>query len=438
MEKGIKFWNQISNIGITPVISSIERSKIVLSNRVVALTILLDILSLMSYFFLPTFRPMEILGILTVTGAKITYFIFRHKQFHQLAPLLMYFVFTIITFVFSFSKTSPPNIEMLYIIAVFYLLIVFSDLWRCLLSTLWVVFLFVLSRYIQYNYLEFSALNGQPNFFLEVEIKAVLAFISTIFFSVLIIHWYLREVNNIQAKSNQYLEEIKHQNTSLAMINDEMKQFSYIASHDLKTPLRSVVSFLGIIEKKLHQKKYEDVDEYLTFAKEGAHQMYQLINDILEYSRLSSTESSKSLVDLNDTFYSVQKQMHQISDQYNIHKKNELPTLLANKAKMNALFQNLIENGLKYNENKNPKIEIQSNETTDELVLEFKDNGIGIDPVYKTRIFEMFKRLHNKDQYSGSGIGLAICKKIVESMNGEIEIDTNIQGGSLFVIKLPK
>lgn len=442
MEQIRKSWTTLSCLGVTPEMSSIDRSKIVMSNRIVSTTLVIDAVSIITLLLFTSFPLVELVSILIVSCIKIVYFVLRSKFYNQLAPLLLFFVFTLITFFLSLQTNTPPNIEALYIIGIFYLLIVFTDLWRCFIATCWVVSLFILSKFIQFNYM---SIDGQTVMFTDMEIRAGMVFISTILFSVLIIHWYLREVNKIQAKSNQYLdesnqylEEIKLQNTSLAKINDEMKQFSYIASHDLKTPLRSVVSFLGIIERKLNQKKYEDVGEYLGFAKDGATQMYQLINDILEYSRLSSKESSKSQVNLNEIFNNVKQQMNLVSNHYQILKTNDLPVLFANKAKMNALFQNLIENGLKYNDKEKPKIEINSNETNENLVLEFKDNGIGIDPAYKNKVFEMFKRLHNKDKYNGTGIGLAICKKIVESMNGKIEISTDVKEGSLFIIKIPK
>lgn len=408
-----------------------------MSNKLVLSSMFLDIFILASFLLFTDFKVYELISHLGLSGIKVVYFILRKKHFNKLAPTIIFVTLTLVTFFLSFQPNTPTNIELVYLTGVLYLLVVFSDSKRCMMGAFWVISLYVSSKLIKLNTLtglEVATLVN-PHF---SEIKAAITFIATISTSILIVYWYLMELQKIQNRSDQYLEEIKLQNTTLAKINDEMEHFTYIASHDLKTPLRLVVSYLGLIRKKLSKKEYDDLDEYLEFAENGATQMFQLMNDILEYSRLSSKESPKTLVDLNDVFEDVQQQMNQVSTDYQILKLNNLPVLLANKAKMKALFQNLIENGLKYNDKEQPKIEINSNELNDELVLEFKDNGIGVDPKYKSKIFEMFKRLHNKEKYQGTGIGLAICKKIVESMNGKIDINSSVGEGSQFVVTFPK
>jgi len=433
-----QLWSYLSTIGVNSSHEMIEKSKIAMVNQIIAFSLLIDFSSLLILYFVSTLRVSDCLIILSVSGTKLIYFKLREKQYHQLAPILIFVVITLATFGLTLYYGPLIRVENLYVIAVLYISIVFNDLKKCLLGTFWVILMFGVGRVFYYKKgvlmdpVEYYALLN------ELELRGNLLFIILMIITVLIVSWFVREVNAMHGKTKEYLDEINDKNASLLKINDEMERFAYIASHDMKTPLRTIISFLGIIEKKVNKREFENLNEYLNYAQDGATQMHHLITDILEYSRLSSSESEKSMVDLNEIFYFVKQQVDPISSQYQILKQSDLPTILANKAKMKTLFQNLIENGLKYNKKDKPTILVNSNETKEEVVLEFIDNGIGIDPEYKNKIFEMFKRLHTSNNYKGTGIGLAICKKIVESMNGLIDLKSNVTEGSVFVIKLPK
>lgn len=433
-----KIWGYASNFGLDSTVDSIERSKMVMFNRINAVMILVDIAIFFILLLFTEIAATDVFVIFISCLFKMFYFVLRYYQYHLQAALFIFFIYTLLTLGLILYYGPVLRLENLYLISILFISIYYHDFKKSLLGISWVIFLFVIGRYYYVNHGVLMEAEAYQHLLTELETRGNILFVVLLILVVLMVNWYLGEITTMHERSERYLDEINTKNNSLSRINDEMERFAYIASHDLKTPLRTIVSFLGIIEKKLSRKEYEGLEEYLKFAQDGATQMHTLITDILEYSRLSSTETDKSMVDLNDIFDTVKRQIAPVSAEYKIMKKNPLPILLANQTKMKTLFQNLIENGLKYNEKDKPTILINSKETSEAVILEFIDNGIGIDPKYKSKIFEMFRRLHTNRSYQGTGIGLAICKKIVESMNGIIDVKRAESGGSVFVVSIPK
>ena len=247
------------------------------------------------------------------------------------------------------------------------------------------------------------------------------------------------EVNRRTVALEEKNAELSAANEQLEQSNHELERFAYIASHDLKSPLRNVISFLNLIERKL--RKYpEDVDlkEYLRFAGDSARQMHQLIQDVLEFSRAGSDEEPLEDVDLNESLHLVmrnlQKEMQQRDAGVFVE---QLPTVRANNVQMLQLFQNLIGNGIKYNQSDRARVLVRHRREDERHVFSIQDNGIGIDETFHRQIFSMFKRLHTKEEYAGTGIGLALCKKIVDRLGGEIWLESTTGRGTTFYFSLP-
>jgi signal transduction histidine kinase len=245
-----------------------------------------------------------------------------------------------------------------------------------------------------------------------------------------------RRTEQLQASN----EELLQANQKLEQSNAELERFAYIASHDLKSPLRNIISFMNLIQRKLRNNEDKDLKEYLRFVTENAQQMNILIQDVLEFSRIDVDANNlrKEKIDLNDTLMLAAQNLQEIIKENKGEIITEkLPTINANSVHLLQLFQNLIGNGLRYNQQKTPTVEISHKEMNNQLILSIKDNGIGISPQYHEQIFEMFKRLHTRDEYKGTGIGLAICKKIVHNFGGRMWLESEVGKGSTFYISIP-
>lgn len=238
-------------------------------------------------------------------------------------------------------------------------------------------------------------------------------------------------------KSNS---ELVNTNVQLEQSNLELERFAYIASHDLKSPLRNIISFLNLIQRKLDKTIDRDVPEYLDFAINNAKQMHALIQDVLEYSKIDtySSNATNEPVNLNHVLLLVTQNLNTIINQKDATiEYDDLPLIKTNPVFMLQLFQNLISNGIKYNESKPPIITITYEERRLEHFFTISDNGIGIAPEYHQDIFEMFKRLHSVQDYKGTGIGLAICKKIIKQLGGTIRLESEETKGTIFYFTIP-
>ena len=231
---------------------------------------------------------------------------------------------------------------------------------------------------------------------------------------------------------------LAQQTKELARSNTELAQFAYVASHDLQEPLRAVHSHCQLLRKKLEDKLDESTRTCLTFAVDGAERMQRLINDMLNYSRVGTRGKPFESVDINEivneTLANLAVAIEESGAKVQVEK---LPTVVADRRQMPQLFQNLIGNAIKYRGEKAPEIHVSANQLNGEWEFSVRDNGIGIAPEYFDRVFIIFKRLHTRDEYSGTGIGLAICKKIVERHGGRIWVESETNQGSDFRFTLP-
>lgn len=243
---------------------------------------------------------------------------------------------------------------------------------------------------------------------------------------------------NLFVKRKNAEEKLKKALTDLKRSNKELQQFAYIASHDLQEPLRMISSFLQLLQRRYEGKLDSDADEFINFAVDGAARMQELINDLLAYSRVNRKTDEFKNVDMEKVLDEVLA-YHKLSiDENNVYiTRDPLPGVNADYSQMVQVFQNLVGNAIKYRGKKSPQIHISAQKEDEKWLFGVEDNGIGINPKYFKRVFQIFKRLHTNNEYSGTGIGLAITKRIIERHGGDIWVDSELGNGSKFYFTLP-
>jgi PAS domain S-box-containing protein len=239
-------------------------------------------------------------------------------------------------------------------------------------------------------------------------------------------------------EGRQVKEVLRLYTTELEEKNKELQEFSHIVSHDLREPLRTIISFSNILEEELGDKLDGESREYLEFIVGAAGRMSELITKLLEYSRLGRVDVKYEPVDLNECLQEILDNLYmQISENEAIVKVGKLPVVYGDAVLLSQVFQNLISNSLKFRGDDVPSIEISAKKTSTHWQVLVSDNGIGIDPDFLEAIFLPFRRLHSVKQYPGTGMGLSICKKIVERHGGNIHAISNSGQGTTFQISLP-
>jgi len=245
---------------------------------------------------------------------------------------------------------------------------------------------------------------------------------------------------NILDDYSEDKRKIEMLNYDLISANSRLKQFAYVASHDLQEPLRMVASFTQLLERKYKDKLDQDAQDYIKYAVDGATRMQKLISDLLLYSRITTSEKEFGEVDTALVFEQAILNLQQrINDTNAIITNENLPVLKADEFQILQLFQNLIGNAIKYKkQSETPVIHVSCILKDDYYEFAVRDNGIGIDMQYHDKVFTIFQRLHAKSEYSGTGIGLAICKHIAERHKGKIWFESKENVGTTFYFTLKK
>ena len=228
-------------------------------------------------------------------------------------------------------------------------------------------------------------------------------------------------------------------NSNLEQKNQELEKFVYVASHDLKTPIRTIGSFASLMKRRLGNDIDDNIKEYIAFIMDGVNNMSSIIDDLLLYAQYGFDKAKIEDVSptnlINEVWTSVSTGL---ADVKLVLPKKEIPIIQARHNQIKQLFQNLFENSLKYNLSSTKIITIEYTETNKFHVFSVNDNGIGIDEAYETKIFEMFQRLHTKAQFPGTGIGLAVCKRIITNHNGDIALKRTKKTGTTFEFSIAK
>ena len=242
-----------------------------------------------------------------------------------------------------------------------------------------------------------------------------------------------------EVERERLLGEVDRYSQELRSSNAELQQFAYVASHDLKEPLRMVASYLQLLERRCGDKLDDDAKVYISFAVDGATRMDDLIRDLLTYSRVGTTKMNLKALDINQVMYRVRGNLKKALEESGAKIfTDDLPTVFADETQIIQLLQNLVSNAVKYRGSEPPVITVAVRELEGAWLFSVQDNGIGIPKDQQGRLFQMFSRLHTRDEYEGTGIGLAIAKRIVERHGGHIWVESEEGKGSTFYFTISK
>jgi PAS domain S-box-containing protein len=246
------------------------------------------------------------------------------------------------------------------------------------------------------------------------------------------------EVNRDITAKKLAEEALRSNMARLELVNAELREFAYVASHDLQEPLRAVSSYVQLLAQRYKGRLDQDADDFIFYAQDGASRMQRLIEDLLAYSRVGTREDSFERIDceavLKETLLNLQLA---IEDSGARVSHDSLPTVAADRFQLVQLLQNLLSNAIKFRGESSPIIHIGVEKRKREWLFSVRDNGLGMEEQYFQRIFQVFQRLHSRDEYSGTGIGLAICKKIVEKHGGRIWVESAPGTGATFYFTIP-
>jgi light-regulated signal transduction histidine kinase (bacteriophytochrome) len=249
----------------------------------------------------------------------------------------------------------------------------------------------------------------------------------------------LGETFNVMAsslqKANDELEsKVEIRTADLKRSNEDLEQIAYVASHDLQEPLRMVSSYTQLLSRRYSGKLDSDADEFIGFAVDGAKRMQALISDLLTYSRAGRQDGNHELVDVQDVVAEVLQNLNsRIEDAGSVVTFEDLTTLVADRKQLVSVFQNLISNSIKYRSaTRESRITVTAEQQSNSWKFAVNDNGIGLDTAFTDRIFTIFQRLHGREEYQGTGIGLAVVKKLIERAGGNIWVESELDEGSTF------
>ena len=257
------------------------------------------------------------------------------------------------------------------------------------------------------------------------------------------------EHNRLMEERRALVEELRQANTGLeakvrertaelARSNKELEQFAYVVSHDLQEPLRMVSSYTQLLSRRYKGRLDANADEFIAYAVDGANRMQRLINDLLAYSRVGTGGKEFEPIDCMAVFDLALVNLRMaIQESGAVVEHDRLPIVMGDKLQFGQLLQNLIGNAIKYHGDEPPRVHVSAEQKGHEWVFSVRDNGIGIDPQYAERVFVIFQRLHTREEHAGTGIGLAICHKIVERHGGRIWVESQLGSGATFFFTIP-
>ncbi|MFX1273712.1 MAG: ATP-binding protein [Promethearchaeota archaeon] len=330
-------------------------------------------------------------------------------------------IFLIISYILQFYFIFFLNIETVYS-HFFYIPIILSCIWwkrkGLIIPILLSISVIIFPLFNTTNIFDFNIIDNFFRAVLLIAIGIVVAFLS-------------ENISKAEQKTKKLMKELKRSNA-------ELQEFAYIASHDLQEPLRAIISFSQLLEENFGDELNSEAKEYLDFILDGGIRLRKLVIDLLNYSRITTHQRPLEMTNFEKVLQEVKLNLQEaIKESGAIITNDPMPELRVDRSQIVQLFQNLIGNAIKFVSETKPRIHVGVNQNNSEWIFSIQDNGIGIEEEYFEKLFKIFQRLHTRMEYPGSGVGLAICKKIVERYGGKIWVESEIGKGSIFYFTIP-
>lgn len=415
------YWDNIVNIGHHNRMNEEEHVQLKILNLQAIYSIIACSMLLIKSVFQTYQDTVEILIIILFISVIL---VLNYLKELFYAKVYWTALFPLIIFGLVVMYGNEPHGEMFFIISIVNIFILFEKKYIQFLLTLLVCTL--CSVALLYNSLYESALAASTDS--SDSFSSFLITVSCIAVTINIYTKTLRRQLRISETNNQALQDA----------NADLEHFTYMASHNLKTPLRNILGSIFFMQRKVSETEKELLGTHIKDIKTSANDMHTLINDIMEYAVFIQNEmTNTAVVNLHELAQNITKSVNISLDKEAIFRYNGEEKINSNLTLVKAILQNLIENGIKYNHSEIPIIEVEVIKEKNSFLVKVTDNGIGINTEYHDKIFVMFKRLHHNTEYEGTGIGLAMCKRLLNKYNGEVWLKSEIGKGSTFFVRIP-
>jgi signal transduction histidine kinase len=428
-------WNSLTNIGVDEE-AGIDESRYVRFTNVIAL---LTALAVLSYIPYSIYKSQNVLAALQVIDAicVISVIWLNYRSWHMLSRQAYLFIINSFVLINAFFIGYQGHAQDFFYISyiVPFLLFRISDYKNILVGVLMAVLFF---NIYEHFYPYFSSYN--LDMATQKGIYEINTWMKFVLFGVAIYNlafYNYQSEKELETSNNK----LRAQAEELKRSNKDLEQFAYIISHDLKAPVRNISSFMKLLLSRYGDSVQPTAKEFIELSKTSAERLSKQIEDLLAYCKVGRNLPAASTVDLNDMVKTIRLELGEKLNEgrASIIVQRRLPMLKnVHLSMVHHVLQNLIANGIKFNTSKFPEIKIDFKQEQDCVRFMVTDNGIGIEPGYEARLFQMFQRLHNNDKFEGTGIGLAVCKKIVNFYGGQIGYESQPGEGTTFWFTLPK